>query len=196
VLSFTVEWIESDKLKPAPYNPRKDLQPEDLEYIKIWKSINEFGLVDPLVVNKDHTIISGHQRFKVLQDAGFDKVPCSMVDLDKTKEKALNIALNKITGGWDFPKLTDLLIELDAGDLDMEAVGYSTDELAELLGYVSEDYSDLDNLNESLDGAEDASISIIVPKMHAETVAAWLANGESETGPGMGKGVLKRCELL
>ena len=196
MLSFTVEWIESDKLKPAPYNPRKDLQPEDLEYIKIWKSINEFGLVDPLVVNKDHTIISGHQRFKVLQDAGFDKVPCSMVDLDKTKEKALNIALNKITGGWDFPKLTDLLIELDAGDLDMEAVGYSTDELAELLGYVSEDYSDLDNLNESLDGAEDASISIIVPKMHAETVAAWLANGESETGPGMGKGVLKRCELL
>jgi ParB-like chromosome segregation protein Spo0J len=136
VLSFTVEWVETDKLKPAPYNPRKDLQPEDLEYIKIRKSINEFGLVDPLVVNKDLTIIGGHQRFKVLQDAGFDKVPCSMVDLDKTKEKALNIALNKITGGWDFPKLTDLLTELDTGDLDLEAIGYSSDELEELLGGV------------------------------------------------------------
>lgn len=132
-MKFTVEWIESAKLKPAPYNPRKDLKPDDLEYRKIQKSINEFGLVDPLVVNKDHTIISGHQRFKVLVDAGFDKVPCSMVDLDKTKEKALNIALNKITGDWDFPKLNDLLIELDTGDLDMEAVGFSADELEALL---------------------------------------------------------------
>lgn len=59
-----------------------------------------------------------------------------MVDLDKTKEKALNIALNKITGGWDFPKLTDLLTELDTGDLDLEAIGYSSDELEELLGGV------------------------------------------------------------
>ena len=143
-MSFTVEWIESDKLKPAPYNPRKDLQPDDLEYIKIQKSINEFGLVDPLVVNKDLTIIGGHQRFKVLQDAGFDKVPCSMVDLDKTKEKALNIALNKITGGWDFPKLTDLLVELDAGDFDMESIGYSSDELEQLMGYVPDDNKDID----------------------------------------------------
>ena len=118
------------------YNPRKDLKPDDLEYIKIQKSLNEFGLVDPLVVNKDMTVIGGHQRLKVLMDAGFDKVPCSIVDLDKTKEKALNIALNKITGMWDFPKLSELLIEIDTGTLDMEAVGYSDDELKELLGYV------------------------------------------------------------
>ena len=118
------------------YNPRKELKPGDTEYEKINKSLNEFGLVDPLIVNKDMTVIGGHQRLSVLKDAGFNKVPCSVVDLDKTKEKALNIALNKITGEWDFPKLNDLLIELDTGDFDMEAVGYSEDELKELLGYV------------------------------------------------------------
>jgi len=141
---FNIEWIATNKIKPAVYNPRKDLQPGDLEYIKIQKSLNEFGLVDPLVVNKDMTLIGGHQRLKVLQDAGFDKVPCSIVDLDKTKEKALNIALNRITGQWDFPKLNDLLIELDTGDFDMESVGYSEDELKELLGYVPEDNKDID----------------------------------------------------
>ena len=130
---FKIEWIATDKIKPAVYNPRKDLQPGDLEYIKIQKSLNEFGLVDPLVVNKDMTLIGGHQRLKVLQDAGFDKVPCSLVDLDKTKEKSLNIALNKITGMWDFPKLSELLIELDTGDFDMETIGFSADELESLL---------------------------------------------------------------
>ena len=75
------------------------------------------------------TVIGGHQRLKVLMDAGFDKVPCSIVDLDKTKEKALKIALNKITGMWDFPKLSELLVELDVGDFDMETVGFSADEM-------------------------------------------------------------------
>ena len=130
---FKVEWIPVKKLKPAVYNPRKDLQPDDLEYVKIQKSLNEFGLVDPLVVNKDMSVFAGHQRLKVLIDAGFDKVPCSIVDLDKTKEKALNIALNKIAGMWDFPKLTDLLTELNTGAFDLEAIGFSDDELEALL---------------------------------------------------------------
>ena len=141
---FRVEWIKTDKLKPAIYNPRKDLQPDDPEYRKIQKSLNEFGLVDPLVVNKDMTVIGGHQRLKVLIDAGFDTVPCSIVDLDKKREKALNIALNKIAGEWDFPKLSELLIELDTGDFDMETVGYSDNELKELLGYVPGDNKDID----------------------------------------------------
>lgn len=131
---FTIEWIETARLKPAEYNPRKDLQPGDPEYEQIKKSLNEFGLVDPLVVNKDMTVIGGHQRLKVLMEAGFDKVPCSIVDLPKNKEKALNVALNKIAGEWDFPKLKDLLVEIDDGTLDLDAIGWSEDELKELFG--------------------------------------------------------------
>lgn len=94
---MTIQKIETNKLIPATYNPRKDLKPEDTEYQKIKKSILEFGFVSPLVINKDMTVIGGHQRLKVLQELGFESVECIIVDLDKTKEKALNVALNKIS---------------------------------------------------------------------------------------------------
>src|SRR5699024_11935169 len=83
-------------LKPAAYNPRKKLKPGDKEYEKIKNSIEEFGFADPLVVNADLTIIGGHQRLNVAIAMGYTEVPCAVVDIDKTREKALNIALNKI----------------------------------------------------------------------------------------------------
>jgi DNA modification methylase len=151
---FRIEWIETAKLRPAEYNPRKDLQPSDPEYIQIQKSINEFGLVDPLVVNSDMTVIGGHQRLKVLTGAGFEKVPCSIVTLDKTKEKALNIALNKISGEWDFPKLKDLIVELDTGGFDLDTVGWTPKELddvfSKLGGWRDEKEEDFD-VDEAID---------------------------------------------
>ena len=99
-------------LKPAEYNPRKKLKPGDKEYEKIKNSIEEFGFADPLVVNADMTIIGGHQRLTVAQDLGYTEVPCAVVDVDKTREKALNIALNKITGAWDENLLADLLKDI------------------------------------------------------------------------------------
>ena len=96
--------IPVDQLKPAEYNPRKKLKPGDAEYEKIKASISEFGFADPLVVNADMTIIGGHQRLTVATDLGYTEVPCAVVDVDKTREKALNIALNKIihwiSRGW------------------------------------------------------------------------------------------------
>ena len=130
-----IEWIEADKLNPAVYNPRKDLQPGDPEYTKIQKSINEFGLVEPLVINKDMTVIGGHQRLKILIEAGFKTVPCSVVDIPKEKEPILNIALNNPTGKWDYPKLKDLIVEIDAGDFDIELTGFDELELKEIFDY-------------------------------------------------------------
>lgn len=128
-----IQRIETNKLIPATYNPRKDLKPEDTEYQKIKKSILEFGFVSPLVVNKDMTVIGGHQRLKVLQELGYKSVECIIVDLDKTKEKALNIALNKISGEWDTDKLESLLQELEIEDFDMELTGFDFDEIDEIL---------------------------------------------------------------
>ena len=59
--------ININELKPAEYNPRLDLQPGDKEFEKIRKSIEEFGYVDPVIINKDGTIIGGHQRYKVFK---------------------------------------------------------------------------------------------------------------------------------
>ena len=128
-----IEKIDITLLNLAKYNPRKDLQPEDIEYKKIKRSIEEFGYVDPIIVNKDMTVIGGNQRLKVLKELDYKKVDCVLVDLSKTKEKALNIALNKIEGEWDLPKLKDLLLELDTGELDMDITGFDYSELEELM---------------------------------------------------------------
>jgi len=125
--------ITVDKLNPAKYNPRLDLQPEDKEYQDIKRSVVEFGLVEPLVINKDMTVIGGHQRLKVLRELNFATIPCIIVDLDKQKEKMLNIALNKISGNWDRPKLKDLLQELDSGEFDVTLTGWSEQEIEGLM---------------------------------------------------------------
>lgn len=117
----------------AEYNPRKALTPEDAEYQKIKRSIEEFGYVDPIIINEDGTIIGGHQRTTVLMDLGYEEVDVVVVSLDKNREKALNIALNKITGEWDELKLKDLLLDLDLGDYDISLTGFEQADLTELV---------------------------------------------------------------
>lgn len=136
-------------LKPAEYNPRKKLKPGDKEYQKIKNSIEEFGFADPLVVNSDMTIIGGHQRLTVAMELGYTEVPCAVVDVDKTRERALNIALNKITGEWDEQMLADLLTDLKDADYDLDYTGFDAPEVEQLFSNiydkkVKEDDFDLD----------------------------------------------------
>ena len=122
-------------LKPAEYNPRKKLKPGDKEYEKIKNSIEEFGFADPLVVNADMTIIGGHQRLTCAIDLGYTEVPCAVVDVDKQREKAMNIALNKITGAWDEQLLADLLTDLKELDF-IDATGFEAAEMEQLFSKV------------------------------------------------------------
>ena len=137
-------------LKPAEYNPRKKLKKGDKEYKKIENSIREFGFADPLVVNADMTIIGGHQRLTVAIDLGYTEVPCAVVDVDKTREKALNIALNKITGAWDDQMLADLLKDLENVNFNLEFTGFEAPEIGQLFSNiydkkVKEDNFDVDS---------------------------------------------------
>lgn len=136
-------------LKPAEYNPRKKLKKGDKEYEKIKNSIKEFGFADPLVVNADMTIIGGHQRLTVAMDLGYTEVPCAVVNVDKVREKALNIALNKITGEWDEDMLADLLTDLKDADYDLDWTGFDAPEVDALFSNiydkkVKEDNFDVD----------------------------------------------------
>ena len=129
-----IQTLKVDEINPAAYNPRKDLKPGDPEYEKLKKSILEFDMVEPLVWNKrTRNLVGGHQRLKILRELGIENVEVSVVDLDETKEKALNLALNKISGEWDFSKLKDLLGELGAGDLDIEITGFDLKEIEDLM---------------------------------------------------------------
>lgn len=149
---MNIQKINILKLKPSEYNPRKDLQPEDEEYIKIKNSILEFGYVAPVIINADMTVIGGHQRLKVLKELGYEEIQCIVVDLDKNKEKALNLALNKISGEWDNDKLEAILAELKETDIDMDMTGFSFDEVDNMLKDITgskEDDFDVDQaLNE------------------------------------------------
>ena len=84
--------MKIDDLKFAEYNPRKI---SSKEMIKLKNSLKEFGFVQSIIINQDNTIVGGHQRVKAARELGMIKVPCVTVDLDKEKEKALNIALHR-----------------------------------------------------------------------------------------------------
>lgn len=128
--------LKINSLIPASYNPRKKLKPGDAEYEKIKNSITEFGYVDPIIVNSDMTIIGGHQRWSVLKALGYDEVDCVVIEIDKTKEKALNIALNKVTGEWNKELLADLIKDLQSLDYDVSMTGFEPPEIDELFNDV------------------------------------------------------------
>jgi DNA modification methylase len=134
-VNMKIQKISINKINPASYNPRKDLKPDDVEYKHLVKSIDEFGYVEPLVWNKrTGNLVGGHQRFKIILAQGAKEAQVSVVDLSIEKEKALNIALNKIQGDWDEQKLALLLDELtNVPEFNVELTGFETEEISELL---------------------------------------------------------------
>jgi len=142
-----VEVVMLKDYQSAPYNPRRDLKSTDTEYQMLEKSIDEFGFIEPLVVNKrTMRIISGHQRAAILRERGILGIEAVVVDFDEVKEKAANIALNKIRGDWDDKKLSVLLEELGKiPDFDVTCTGFNPPEISHLM----------DSLKEFLDDAFD-----------------------------------------
>ena len=128
-----IEKKNTADLLPADYNPRKDLKPGDAEYEKLKRSIEQFGYVEPVIWNKTTgRVVGGHQRLKVLMDMGMTKVDCVVVEMDEDKEKALNIALNKISGDWDKDKLALLIADLQGADFDVSFTGFEPAEIDDL----------------------------------------------------------------
>ena len=125
-----IEKLKTAQLIPADYNPRKDLKPGDPEYEKLKRSIEQFGYVEPVIWNKTTgNIVGGHQRLKVLLDMGISEVECVVIEMDEEKEKALNIALNKISGDWDKEKLALLITDLQGADFDVSLTGFDPAEI-------------------------------------------------------------------
>jgi DNA modification methylase len=145
------------EINPTPHNPRKDLQPDDLEYKQIEASIDSFGFLEPLVWNRrTGNLVGGHQRFKILVHKGYKEIQVSVVDLDLEREKALNIALNKVQGSWSQEKLAELLEELSSvPDLNIESTGFTPVEIGQLvdryLQKVDEDDFEVEQVVESIE---------------------------------------------
>ena len=154
--------MELDKIRitdiePADYNPR---QINNEQYSKLSRSIQDFGLVDPIIINlQNNKIIGGHQRYKVLLDGYTSNdedlyllklgdigwvFPSTDLKIESDEhEKALNILLNQqnLMGEWDNQKLELILTELDDVSFDLEMTGFDDYELDLLLDGDYESFS-------------------------------------------------------
>jgi len=149
---MNVRLMDINVLKPAPYNPRKDLTPDDREWQKIERSLYEFDLLMPIVFNeRTGHIIGGHQRVKILASHGITQVETNVLNIGEEEEKLLNVRLNKIKGHWDTVKLAALLREIhEEGGLDgIESAGFEkfeyeslADEFSHIDDLLDEDFSD------------------------------------------------------
>lgn len=160
-----IERVAIDRLKPAPYNPRKELRPGSRGWKKLERSLAEFDLVQPIVWNeRTGHIVGGHQRVAVLRHQGRTEVDVAVVSLNPTRERALNVALNnaQVGGDWDLDKLRHLVGEMTAlPEFDVSLLGFDDRELRELsLGPVT--------LGEALPPLEDEMIRIVVEVNEAE----------------------------
>lgn len=146
---MNIRKFKLSELNPAKYNPRKALKPGDPEFEKLKRSITEFGYVELIVVNvaNNNTVISGHQRLAVLKDIGETEVECVVVELNDADEKALNVAMNKVSGDWDTQKLADLMDSLKELDYDLGKTGFDPPEIEQLFNAVHDKKVSEDNFN-------------------------------------------------
>lgn len=167
--------IERKKIRDmdrAAYNPRIELIPGDTEYENLRRSITTYGLIIPVVWNKrTNRVVGGHQRLTVLENEGETEVDVSVVDLDETQERQLNVALNKVEGGWDEEKLGDLLAELGEGAI---LTGFTQQEIDSLTNDI-DSLIDGDTVDEELKAIEELfNVSLTFDKADQEELKAYV----------------------
>ncbi len=129
---MNIKRIKLVDVKPAAYNPRRQLKPGEKEYEALKASISRWSLVEPLVVNlRTGNLVGGHQRLAVLQHLGYTSAEVSVVDLDEKEEKLLNVALNKIKGQWDYSRLEEIFQEYELEEA--KVTGFTGQEIALIL---------------------------------------------------------------
>ena len=142
--------MKLSEIHPATYNPRKTLKPGDKEWDALVGSIEEFGFVEPLIVNqRNNVLVGGHQRYNVLKTKGVEETEVVAVDLGEQEEKMLNVALNRIEGMWDYEKLEVLF-----GEFSVEEIlktGFSESEITDIMHDIDEAAEELEQDDSTAD---------------------------------------------
>ena len=139
----------------TPYNNNPRVNEEAINVVK--KSLHEFGFQQPLVIDKNKTIIVGPTRLSAAKELGFETVPCLIADeLSEEKIKAYRIMDNKSAefASWNYGLLTKEVQDLLEADYDLELTGFTDFELKELgidldTGFVDEPSVDEDFVPEA-----------------------------------------------
>ncbi len=128
---LATEEIDVQKLRPWDSNPRKNDHAVDA----VARSIETFGFNVPILCDQQFMIIAGHTRWKAAKKLGMAAVPVIRLTMTESQRKAFAVADNKTAeiADWDFPKLREVLEELQSEDADLASLGYSGAELRALL---------------------------------------------------------------
>lgn len=121
-----IETKKLSELKPAPYNARQSSKEQENQ---LQASLQKFGVVEPIIFNKQTGyIVGGHFRLRELTKMGYKEVECVIVDLNEDDEKELNIRLNANTGSWDWDGLANNFDANDLTDWGLDIPDFKTDE--------------------------------------------------------------------
>ena len=184
-------------IKDIHINPSNPRYIKDERYQLLKKNLKEFPKMmklRPIIIDDSGMILGGNMRYLAMIDLGYKEIPEGWVvkasELTEEEKDKFKILDNVPFGNWDFEILAN---EWDLGKL--KDWGVNLDDISRDMPEI-EDYSDMDEQMDALNGNEEQDIKITIPAMYKEKVIEWLANGEQRTAPGMGKGVLRRCGLL
>jgi len=134
----TIELIPLKKLTPYARNSRTH---SDIQVAQIAASIKEFGFTNPVLIDDGNDIIAGHGRVLAATKLGLDEVPCIRLShLTEYQRRAYIIADNQLAlnASWNFDMLSVEIDELNDGKYDISKIGFSTTELAEIIGSPNE----------------------------------------------------------
>jgi hypothetical protein len=139
-----VELWPVNRIKPYDKNPRRN----DAAVDAVARSLKEFGFRQPIVVDKLGVIVVGHTRLKAAIKLGLEEIPVHVaVGLSPEQAKAYRIA------DWDQDRLVQKLLELQSMDIQLDSLGFSAEELDELIGNAFEAHCDPDDIPEPPDEA-------------------------------------------
>ena len=174
------ENVPIKQLKPYKNNARTH---NEKQIEKIANSIQEFGFINPVLIDSDYGIIAGHGRVKGAEKLGMDEVPCLFVeDLTEEQKRAYIIADNKLAldAGWDYELLQIELEELDNMDFDFTLTGFEDLELDDESLFSMDDISEVDGYNSSEDDREYFTKTFTFPLEKKNQIICYLKVHQNE----------------
>lgn len=123
-----IKKVQINDLISPDYNPRT-ITPEELKKLK--DSLEEFGYISPIIVNKyNNHIVGGNQRYLCLKELNYTEIDVIYInEPDIQREKALNIRLNNLSGEWDTGKLETIFNEFESTGFNADLTGFNTDNI-------------------------------------------------------------------
>lgn len=174
---WDVEWVAIEKLKPYAKNARKN----DETVPRLKASIEQFGFLVPLVLDKNDVVVTGHTRLKAALLLGYTELPCVYAhELTPTEIDAFRLVDNRISeiSEWDFEALNEQLFELKEDGATMDEFGFSDfsdagiDDLFNPENQAEKDDEDDDDEGDAEETEKTRKISVLCPECGEEIEVA------------------------